>query len=268
MFGERIAALAADRESGASKIVERAIGILRDGFSADADIQGIARAVVRAQPSMAPVWNAALAAVASREGLEAFAQRTAAAPTALTRTALDLFADRAPGHIVTISYSGSVAGVIEALHRVRPLRVTCSESGPAMEGRALANRLAALGVDVTCTADAALDASVRSADAVLVGADAVAARWFLNKTGTRTLAAAARAERVPVYVAASHDKFAAAAVAARLAVHGTWFEQTPLADVTSLIAEGAVLDAGMVRGACEALDRDTPQSLVTSLAAG
>ncbi len=301
MFPERIARLAADSESGASEILGRAIEILRDAIGGGAGVMGIARALVRAQPSMAPVWNAALAALASDRDpgrFEAFAERVARAPHLLTRVALDVFGGGPEGsgsvdagppsrgrglHIVTISFSGTVLAVLEAVHRVRTLQVSCSESRPALEGRTLAARLAAMGIPVTCTTDAALGQALTSADAVMVGADAVAAGWFLNKVGTRMLATTASAQGVPVYVVASRDKFASPAVAARLAVRegasaevwidpppgvtvrNAYFEETPLDVVTAIISDSGILELSAVREVCEALDREFPPTLVALL---
>lgn len=212
---------------------------------------------------MAPLWNAALAALAGPERFEAFAARVRLAPSALVRTALHLF-DDGPHHIVTLSYSGSAAAVLEALAGRAPVQVTCSESAPAMEGRRLAERLAAGGVAVTCVSDRALDAAVRFADAVLVGADAVTAEWFLNKVGTRSLGAAAAAAHVPVHVVASRDKFAAPSVAARLAT-SPLFEPTPLAGVTGVITDDGVLEPVMVRQVCDALDLEGTLSAIALL---
>ena len=295
MVSPRIAALAADRVSGASEILARAIEILRDALAGDADLIETARAVVRAQPGMAPVWNVALAAVASRDDpqrFDEFAERVALAPRALTRFALGLFdvtsgrAIRPRGstlHILTLSQSGSVLAVLEALGASRELEVSCGEGRPGMEGRALARRLAALGIPVTCMTDAAIAQALTSADAVLVGADAVTASWFLNKAGTRMLAAAALAQRVPMHVVASRDKFACAAVASRLElreaaasevwsdppagvrVRNVYFEPTPLDDVTGFITEDGLLDASMARRLCQALDADAPEHLVALL---
>jgi translation initiation factor 2B subunit (eIF-2B alpha/beta/delta family) len=291
MISERIAALAADRVSGASAVLARAIDILREALAGDADLTDTARALVRAQPSMAPVWNAALAALAARDDpgrFEAFAERIARAPGLLTGCALDLFGDRARAngverrdalHIVTLSHSGSVLAVLEALHNARSVQVSCGEGRPALEGRALAERLAASGITVTCTTDAALGEALTSADAVLVGADAVTAGWFLNKVGTRMLAAAAAAEGVPLYVVASRDKFASAAVAARLsvregaptevwhdpppgvAVRNLYFERTPLDAVTGVISDVGLLGIDRVRQVCEALEREIPADM-------
>lgn len=295
MVSPRIAALAADRASGASEILARAIEILRDALAGDADVTETARALVRAQPSMAPVWNVALAAVASRDDpqrFDEFAERVALAPRALIRFALGLFdvtseraiRPRGPAlHVVTLSHSGSVLAVLEALGASRKLEVSCGEGRPAMEGRALAARLAALGITVTCMTDAAIAQALTSADAVLVGADAVTADWFLNKAGTRMLAAAAAAQRIPMYVLASRDKFASAAVTSRLTlreaaagevwsdppagvrIRNVYFEPTPLDDVTGFITDNGLFDASMARRLCEALDADAPEHLVASL---
>ncbi len=283
--------MAADRVSGASDLLARAIEILREALAVKSDVLPVARALVRAQPSMAPVWNAAIAALAAQDDprrFDTFAERVAAAPRALTRAALALFDDAirprgAALHIVTLSYSGSVLGVLEALVASRPVAVSCGEGRPAMEGRALAARLAALSIPVTCMTDAALGQALTSADAVLVGADAVTAHWFLNKAGTRMLAAAAATGGVPVYVVSSKEKFASAAVASRLVireaaagevwsdppagvrVRNVYFELTPLEAVTGFITDEGILEVRKIRETCEALDREMPESLAAAL---
>jgi translation initiation factor 2B subunit (eIF-2B alpha/beta/delta family) len=267
----RIRRIAADRESGASELLDEVIAVLRDALSAGVAIGPVARAVCRAQPSMAPVWNAALAAVAAPERFERFARRAARGPAAMTRFAAECFAADDPGtplHIVTLSFSRSVAIVLESLARTRPLRVACSESRPALEGRRLAARLAAEGTAITCFSDAAIAHALAAADAVLVGADAVSPEWFLNKSGTRMLAAAAGQQGVPVYVAATRDKFVTQEIAARLlitegasteiwdapppgvTVRNPYFEQTPLDLVTSVISDIGILGAGTVPDVC------------------
>src|SRR5688572_18910017 len=231
---KRIARLAADRTSGASEILDEAIAILQEARAAAADMLVVARAVCAAQPQMAPVYNAAIAALATRDQpgrFDTFVERVARAPEALARFAIECCALSArsagsedaaseartvPMRVATLSYSRTVLHVLAALARVRPLRVACSESRPALEGRKLASRLASMRVPVTFFTDAAMGHALGSVDAVLVGADAVAPTYFLNKSGTRMLAAAASHHGVPVYVLASRDKFVSEAVAARL----------------------------------------------------
>jgi translation initiation factor 2B subunit (eIF-2B alpha/beta/delta family) len=163
------------------------------------------------------------------------------------------------------------------------LRVSCSESRPALEGRTLAARLVSAGAAVTCFSDAALGHALGAADAVVVGADAVAPEWFLNKSGTRMLAAAAAQQGVPVYVLASRDKFVTHAIASRLViregeaaeiwegpppgvvVRNPYFEPTPLDLVTSVISDVGVLGAGMVPDVCEAVGREIPAGVIERL---
>jgi translation initiation factor 2B subunit (eIF-2B alpha/beta/delta family) len=269
----RIARLAADRESGASEILQDALGILRDAREAQADIVDVARAVCLAQPSMAPMWNAAMAALAGRDRLAEFGQRVARAPDAIARFALDVFG-RATGdralRVVTISYSRTVLHTLLAVARQRPLQVACSEGRPALEGRTLARRLAASGVAVTFFSDAAIAHALEDAECVMTGADAVAPHFFLNKSGTRMLAAAATQQGVPCYVLASRDKFVRRDMITRLtmrdaapaeiwpdppagvAIRNPYFEPTPLDWVTGVITDVGLLGTGAVPELCEA----------------
>lgn len=289
---KRIALLASDRESGASEILDDALSILRSALRAGDEVLAVARAVCRAQPTMAPVWNAAIAALGSvddADRFDRFVQRVSRAPEALARFAVDCFQSggtrTTPLRVVTLSFSRTVALVVERLAQTRPLRVSCSESRPALEGRGLAARLVAAGIGVTCFSDAALGHALGAADAVLVGADAVAPEWFMNKSGTRMLAAAATQQGVPVYVLASRDKFVSHAVAARLVaregapseiweapppgvtVRNPYFEPTPLDLVTSVISDSGVLGTGMVPDVCEAIGREAGPGILQKLAA-
>lgn len=268
---KRIARLAADRESGASEILDVAIAILRDALAAPADLREIARALQEAQPSMAPMWNATAAAM--NGDLDRFAQRVARAPQAIARFALELLetglAPGSPVRIATLSCSGTVAYVLEAFAQRRTLEVACSEGRPALEGRRLAARLARAGIPVTYYLDAALGHALDPAHAVLVGADAIAGEWFLNKSGTRMLAAAAVQRGVPVYVLAAREKFAAPEVAARLvprsgsadevwvdpppgvAVMNPYFERTPLDFVAAIVSDLGILGQLDAAEACK-----------------
>lgn len=270
---ERLAALAANRTAGAAELLAEALDILFTARAAHADMREIARAVREAQPTMAPLWNAAAAATAGDpERLNQFAERVRRAPATLARYAAAHFAEDAPTrplHVVTISFSSSVVVVLEAIRGVRPLYVSCSESHPALEGRRLATHLASTSVPVTYFGDAAIGHALTGADAVIVGADAVAPSWFLNKSGTRMLAAAAAQQGVPLYVAATRDKFVGQELAARLVmrnghpgevwadppsgvdVRNPYFESTPLDLVTALISDLGILGTGMVPDVCE-----------------
>ncbi len=258
-------------------MLARAIEILRTALGVGC-VGSAAPALCRAQPSMAPVWNAALAAVAAEhapERFEAFARRIARAPDALTRfalAALQVEEDARPLSIVTLSGSRSVLAIVEAIRRRRPVAVACSESRPALEGRRLAERLLQANVPVSLFTDAAIAHALTGADAVLVGADAVGPRAFLNKSGTRMLAAAAAAQGVPAYVAATRDKFTSATLWERLrmrdghpdevweappagiTVRNPYFEATTLDLIASVISDVGVLGAAVVAQVCESME--------------
>ena len=225
---------------------------------------------------MGPVWNAALEAVAAEQDpprFERFTRRLARSPAALARFAVECFSDDAgkPLRLVTISSSRAVLTVIDAVRQMRPVHLGCSESRPALEGRRLAERVADLGVPVTLFTDAAIGHALPGADAVLFGADAIGPDWFLNKAGSRMLAAAASHGGVPVYLAATRDKFVGQAVGRRVqireaapgeiwetpppgvAVRNPYFESTPLDLVTTVISDIGLLGTGMVPDVCESV---------------
>jgi translation initiation factor 2B subunit (eIF-2B alpha/beta/delta family) len=283
-LNRRIDALAADRTTGASGIVAKALDILTAAKASDIDLPEVTEALCLAQPTMASVWNAATAALShDPTRLTQFAERVRRAPDAIARFAASHFTEdvsQGPLHVVSISCSGSVVVALKAIRATRTVRVSCSESRPALEGRRLAAELAAVGIPVTYFSDAAVahalgPANLAAAQArgganvVLVGADAIAPAWFLNKTGTRMLAAAATQQGVPVYVVASRDKFVGRELAARLVirsgepaevwdsppdgvdVRNPYFELIPFDLVTAVISDVGILGTGMIEDVCE-----------------
>jgi len=268
----RIARIAADRQSGASELLAEATAILAEGLATGVPVRPLATALIAAQPSMAPMRNAVRAALLATAppDFDRYVQRARRAPDALVRHAVALLGSESPDtlRLVTISFSATVLRVLESLARRQPIHVSCSDGQPGLEGRRLAERLAAAGIAVTHYTDAALGHAIAGATAVLTGADAVTPDWFLNKTGTRMLAAVAGSEGVPVYVAATLDKFVSRDVAGRLdireespaeiwpappagvRVRNPYFEATSLHLVSAVISEASILGSAMVVDAC------------------
>jgi translation initiation factor 2B subunit (eIF-2B alpha/beta/delta family) len=276
-LSRRVAGIAENRESGAADLVDQALDILKTARAGGLALDDFARRIPKAQPSMAPLWNAAIAALASPrdpERLDRFASRVAKSAEALARFAAGVFEDRdasRPLHMVTISASRSVQTALDAIRQGGPITVSCAEGRPGLEGRRLATHLASTRTPVTLYLDVALAQALGDADAVLVGADAVGPAAFLNKSGTRMLAAAAAQQGVPVYVVATRDKFVAPDVWAHLSigekpasevwdeapagvlVRNAYFEPTSLDLVSAVISDAGVLGIGMVPQLCEAL---------------
>jgi translation initiation factor 2B subunit (eIF-2B alpha/beta/delta family) len=240
---------------------------------------------------MAPVWNAAIAAIDEerRPGqFERFVQRAERAPAALARIARDaLLAGHdalKPLSLVTISSSASVQRVIRELATNTAVDVSCAEGRPALEGRRLAASLAEAGVHVTLFSDAAIAEGLPHSSAVVIGADAVAADWAMNKVGSRMLAMAAASVGVPVYLIASRDKFCAPALApfirapdgdsreiwekppSGVAVRNPYFERVPIDLLTGLVTDAGLMPPNDVRSFCESLQSAAPSALVAQLA--
>jgi translation initiation factor 2B subunit (eIF-2B alpha/beta/delta family) len=285
----RIARLAVDTQSGASRLAAQAVEILQDVWLRGGNVPAAAAAVVRAQPSMASVWNAAIEAVASAiepGRLERFAARLDRSGTALARFAAGCFDEEpsTPLRVVTISSSRAVELVCGALDQRRGVSVACTESRPGLEGRTLATRLAAAGIGVVVYSDAAIGQAIPHADVVLLGADAVRADAFLNKSGSRMLVAAAAQAGVPVYVAATRDKFAGRSVAGRITiregapdeiwdappaavtVRNPYFEWTSLDSVSAAITDVGVLGAGMVADVCRSVEDAVARQALEAIA--
>ena len=103
-----------------------------------------------------------------------------------------------PGTVVTLSASSTVRRV---LAERAPDDIVVAASEPGGEGRTLA---AALGA--RCVEDRDAERAVADCAAVLVGADAIGRRCFVNKVGTRVLAEAARGAGRPFLVVAESFK--------------------------------------------------------------
>jgi translation initiation factor 2B subunit (eIF-2B alpha/beta/delta family) len=288
-----IETLKADTTSGASELVPSAIAVLRRAVRFDpARLVDVARAMGEAQPSMASFWHAALAALRDVEepgALEGFERRWRRAGAAMVRTAVDQLApDRGrPLHVATCSFSGSVLACLRALGQRTALRVSCTEGRPALEGRRLAAALAGEGFAVVAFTDAGIGEALwcqsGRADAVLVGADAVSPGWMVNKAGSGMLAAAAGRVGVPVYVAATREKFLDARVAGLLripehgpaevwngappgvAVRNVYFERMPIDLVSGIITDAGTLSGDMIAEACRAACAGIADRLVESL---
>jgi ribose 1,5-bisphosphate isomerase len=229
-------ALASDHGSGAAEIADRAVRLLEefcqqekpDDARLSYALGELAEAALTAQPSMAPLLNlanliqrAAEQQPPSLRGLRTAVERfrkqrdqAAAKIAQLASTRLRKYRT-----VLTYSYSSTVLAALTAAARPgrggksRLERVILSESRPLYEGRVLAERLAEKGIAVTLVIDAALGREVPQADAVVVGADTVLERAYVNRLGTLVLQEYARTERKPFYVVADTSKFLPPALA-------------------------------------------------------
>jgi translation initiation factor 2B subunit (eIF-2B alpha/beta/delta family) len=222
LLRRELQAVARDRKSGASELALRAIVALQTWLGRYPDpserhLLEIARALLHAQPSMAPVLRlanvVALSVDATSRGR--FLGRSVANLAGLLDTKNKTIGEQfikaiRRGHkpkVATYSYSSTV---LAALRRAASQidSVVCSEARPGKEGRTTAARLAKAGIEVRFESDVTLLSELMLADGVVVlGVDAVLRSGFVNKVGTSPLVSLALRAGNPVWVLTDTSKF-------------------------------------------------------------
>lgn len=230
---ESLAAVGGDLAGGASEV---AWSLIAWGESWSKGAPGTAREVAvglervaRRQAALAPVLRIAndmLVEIELRDPGDEAALRTGIGRASARWSqrleaaggALRLHLRRALAGVSTIytySASSTVQGAIEDHFAAGGwFRVFVSESRPGNEGARLAAALAARGVPVTLGTDAWLLSAIEEEGLLVVGADSLLPTVWVNKIGTRALAARARHRGVSVACAADTSKFLPSALAA------------------------------------------------------
>ncbi|HWQ13477.1 MAG TPA: translation initiation factor eIF-2B [Roseiflexaceae bacterium] len=284
-FSRLIATIATDNRLGAAQIAERAADLLLRRAttgappSPDAFRQELLEtgwALIRAQPSMAPLvnlvnnvlWKAEESDTpdglrgAVAQATEEFKRQIKQHALHVAEGALALVAEGSV--VVTISYSTTVLHALRHAQRAgRRFTVICAESRPVYEGRQTAAQLASYGIPVKIMVDAAAVAAAASAQLVLVGADLLSMQGLVNKVGTRALAAVAHDAGVPFYALCGSEKFLPLGFAPLeqlewpaaevwpdapegVAVRNRYFDTTPLELVSGIVTEQGTLPVAAI----------------------
>jgi translation initiation factor eIF-2B subunit delta len=207
-----------DNSSGAAQLALKGaqllLDVLKEGKAEE--IRALGRALVDAQPSMAPMVNLvnqlfdAIDALEDQQSIkekgrtavQAFLDNLIAGPEKIKGNALALLRDKK--RVMTHSYSSTCLGV---LGHTQDIEVICPESRPLLEGLRTAQELGERGIRTRIVVDSAAPTLMGECDCVIVGADAVTPQGIVNKIGTYALALAAREQKVPFYVLAGTEKF-------------------------------------------------------------
>jgi translation initiation factor 2B subunit (eIF-2B alpha/beta/delta family) len=205
LLRRQIDAVARDRRSGAAELALRAVGAMQDWLRrhrtpTGQELEEIAGALLRAQPSMAPLLRlanqVALAADTAdsrktlAQALREFAGILRTGRQQIAQRFLRTLPWRGRKSVKTYSYSSTVLSALVCA-RSRIGSVWCSEGRPGNEGRRTAARLARAGIRVCLLTDAALLEGFLSMP-VVVGADMIVPGAFLNKVGSNVLVAGAQ----------------------------------------------------------------------------
>ncbi len=252
-LNEVVSAVCADRTSGSTELAQRLLArIAQGGFSAD-ELEEARRKVLAAHPDMAVLRR--LFSVLERTPFEGvptaageFLSSLRAAPERIARHLAEALPSGA--RLMLYSRSGTVERCVLAAHRWGKVgSVVLSEARPDLEGKALAEDLAAHGIPTTLTVDCALGCFVDGVDVVLVGADAVTPEYIVNKVGTLQLALLANYAGKRILCLASVLKFVES-LAVKKSASPPWrklpegvkpdvplFERVPLALLSAVVCE-------------------------------
>lgn len=221
----QLRAVNADRHSGAAELAVRTATALQAWLAqrerpSEAELLEVARQLCRTQPMMAPFRHlanfAALAterpapAVFLRRQLATFARTVRTGSRRIARQFRAAIATHARIRVVTFSYSSTVLrSLIAARRHIR--EVCVSLASPENEGRTMALRLAHAGVQTCLTTDVDLPHFLAREPRTLlvVGADQIRERDFVNRAGTGPLVAHCLAHGLRVWVLADTTKLCA-----------------------------------------------------------
>ena len=277
-------AIRRDSRSGAVELANRAALLLMEFCDSphaaerfERELAFLCRALIGAQPGMAPLVNLcdAVVRVAKRPGVVYIggSPQPATPAQAASNAALRFYAllahhpRRIANEMLPYIHSGALllthsssATVLTALLRAheagKRFGVVCTESRPLFEGVHMARQLAEAGIGVEVIADAAAAVFIHGVYSRLIGADAITPDVVINKVGTLGMALAARSAGVPVYCLAGSEKFLPAGgvagieerdpaeivpTAPNLRGFNIYFDQTPLTLITKFFSEEGVL---------------------------
>ena len=282
----RIERIRRDNTSGAMSLSQKAAGIIAafvrstsiiDSSRLLQDLVSVARALIKAQPTMAPIvnltntvlWRAETAS--EPEVIRAVVEKACAEFV----NGIDTAGERVSGEaahligngmtVMTNSHSQTVFNAFTAAHHAgKRFHVICSESRPICEGTAMARELGNAGIQVTLIVDAAMLSLLPRTQLVIVGADSVSNQSVVNKTGTSLLALAAHEKGKDFYALCGSEKFlpatcslppeppkpASEIMAERLdnvTVENFYFDLTPLDFITAVVTEEGILGPEQVR---------------------
>jgi translation initiation factor eIF-2B subunit delta len=226
---ERVRELREERHHGASWMARHALEALVEAVRNGEDPVEVARVLASTRISLGAIAGAVgrVLTAGTPEQVVAEAEAVIGSRDRAAKAIAIMLASEISGTVMTHSASGTVR---EALVHTPPQRVVCTVSEPGGEGRRLAAKLRAEGIEVELIADDEGPDAARESDLVLLGADTVFNDGSLvNKIGTGAIASAAKDAGVTVIVACEIFKLAP-------------FEPQPPAEDTFELIPAAMID--------------------------
>jgi translation initiation factor eIF-2B subunit delta len=261
-----------DNVSGATHLVRKGAQFLLACLAEEKaeEIWALGKALIDAQPSMAPMVNLVnhlFHAIESFKDPQSIKEQGTTAIQGFLK-GLSTSEERIKGHalslvqwekrVMTLSYSSTC---LEVLEHAQPIEVICPEGRPLCEGLRTAKALGAKGIRTRLVLDSAAPSLLGECDVVVVGADAVTPEGVVNKIGTYALALAARERNVPFYVLAGQEKFLPSPLRIEErdpkeitqeaipngSVENRYFDCTPLDLITGVVTQEGVIPGKEIR---------------------
>jgi translation initiation factor eIF-2B subunit delta len=267
-----------DNRLGAAQLAQKGGQLLLDVLQGGetGEIRALGKALVDAQPSMAPMVNlvnqlfAAINALEDQQSIkekgiaavQGFLDNLITGPEKIKGNALSLL--KGTSKVMTHSYSSTCLRVLE---QTKAIEIICPESRPLLEGLRTAQELGGRGIRTRVVVDSAAPSLMGECDCVIVGADAVTPEGIVNKIGTYALALAAREGKVPFYVLAGTEKFlpfplrieekdpkeVTQEAIPHSKVENRYFDCTPLDLITAVVAQEGLITGAEVQKRLESM---------------
>ena len=110
--------------------------------------------------------------------------------------------------IATHCHSNTLAQALISAHKSgKSFNVLVTETRPLFQGRKTAKQLSNAGIEVTQFIDSAMHESIKQADIIMLGADAVTPKGIINKIGSEAIAEIAHVHKKPLYIITDSWKF-------------------------------------------------------------
>jgi translation initiation factor eIF-2B subunit delta len=268
-----------DNRSGAAQLAQKGAQLLLACLKSERaeEIWALGKALVDAQPSMAPMVNLvnhlfeAIESLQDQQSIkekgiaavQGFLDNLIAGPEKIKGHALLLL--KGKKKVMTLSYSSTCLKVLE---HTKDIEVICPESRPLLEGLRTAQELGERGIRTRIVVDSAAPSLMGECDLVIVGADAILPEGVVNKIGTYALALAARERKVPFYVLAGTEKYLPLSLRIderdpkevtqeaipHSKVENRYFDCTPLELITGVVTQDGVIPGKEVQKRLENME--------------
>ncbi|NGX43265.1 MAG: Methylthioribose-1-phosphate isomerase [Chlamydiae bacterium] len=273
-----------DRKSGASTLTDKALECFAvfAEQSSDKTLQTlqdqlllICNELIHSQPDMAPMFTVTQRVLSCVENLKnqnpspekirktikelIHTIRTELVQAKEKIAAIGLSLIKNSDTILTHSYSSSVKEMLISVHKMgTTFQVIATESRPGFEGRKLAQDLGREGIHTTLIVDSAACKLLQNASMVILGADRVTEKFFVNKIGSYSLALCTHHASKDVYVVCDTTKFVPTSFSTvesklypdeevleeelpNVTVENPYFEEVPLSFIKGVICEKGLL---------------------------